>query len=100
MAYADIYNAATDTAIFQPRCMVAMWKAAQDIMAEDPQTAEHSRRVSWATNVLRDAVSITPKQLAMQVLRNATIAGNPGAASDADIQFQVNSVIGDLLNIG
>lgn len=100
MAYADIYNAATDTAIFQPRCMVAMWKAAQDIMAEDPQTADHQRRVAWATNVMRDKAAITPKQLAMQVLRNATIAANPGAASDGDLQFQVNSVIPSLLDIG
>jgi hypothetical protein len=36
----------------------------------------------------------------MQVLRNATIAANPGAATDSDIQFQVNSVLGDLLTIG
>lgn len=100
MAYADIYTAAVDAAVFQPRCLVAMWKAAQDIMAEDPQTADHQRRVSWATSVMRDAVAITPKQLAMQVLGNATIAANPGAASDGDIQFQVNSVISVLLDIG
>jgi hypothetical protein len=100
MACADIYNAATDTAIFQPRCQVAMWKAAQDIMGESPQTPDYARRVAWATNVLRDKAAITPKQLAMQVLRNPTIAANPGAAVDGDIQFQVNSIIGDLLNIG
>ena len=28
MAYADIYNAAVDTAIFQPRCMVALTQLA------------------------------------------------------------------------
>ena len=100
MAYADIYNAAVDTAIFQPRCMVAVWKAAHDILAEDPGTQDHQRRKAWAVNVLRDQVVITPKQLAMQVLRNATIAENPGAATDADIQFQVNSILADLLTIG
>lgn len=100
MAYADIYNAAVDTAIFQPRCMVAVWKAAHDILAEDPGTPDHQRRKAWAVNVLRDQVVITPKQLAMQVLRNTTIAENPGAAPDADIQFQVNSILADLLTIG
>lgn len=99
MAYADIFNAATD-ANWQGRCQVAMWKAAHDIMAEDPQTQDHQRRTAWAINVLRDQVTITPKQLAMQVLRNAAIAANPGAASDNDLQFQVNSVLPDLLTIG
>ncbi len=99
MAYADIFNAATDVN-WQGRCQVAMWKAAHDIMAEDPQTQDHQRRKAWAVNVLRDQVAITPKQLAMQVLRNATIAANPGAASDNDLQFQVNSVLPDLLTIG
>ncbi len=99
MAYADIYIAATN-AIWQGRCQVAMWKAAHDILAEDPGTPDHQRRKAWAVNVLRDQVVITPKQLAMQVLRNTTIAENPGAATDADIQFQVNSILADLLTIG
>lgn len=99
MAYADIFNAATD-ANWQGRCMVAMWKAAQDIVGEAPETQDHQRRKAWAINVLRDAAAITPKQLAMQVLRNSVIAANPGAASDGDLQFQVNSIIADLLTIG
>lgn len=99
MAYADIYNAATD-ANWQGRCQVAMWKAAHDILAEDPGTPDHERRHDWAVSALRDQLTITPKQIAMQVLRNATIAANPGAATDSDIQFQVNSVLGDLLTIG
>ena len=99
MAYTDIYTAASDET-FQGRCLVAAWVAAQSIIAEDPQTQDHQRRKAWAVNVLRDQVVITPKQLAMQVLRNTTIAANPGAATDADIQFQVNSVLADLLTIG
>ena len=99
MAYTDIYTAASDET-FQGRCLVAAWVAAQAIIAEDPQTQDHQRRKAWAVNVLRDQVVITPKQLAMQVLRNTTIAANPGAATDADIQFQVNSVLADLLTIG
>ena len=64
MAYADIYNAATD-AMFQGRCLAAVWKAAQDITAEDPQTANHASRYDWAVTVLRDLARITPRQLAI-----------------------------------
>jgi hypothetical protein len=99
MAYADIYNAANDP-LFQGRCQVAMWKAAQDIAAEDPATANHSARMDWANRVLQDRANITPRQLAMQVLRNPTIASNPGASTDGDLQFQVNSVLASLIAVG
>lgn len=97
--YADIYAAVTDAA-FQGRCLVAMWKAAQDIAAEAPSMPNHQARIDWAVRVLQDKANITPRQLAMQVLRNATIAGNPSASTDSDLQFQVNSVLADLITIG
>lgn len=99
MAYADIYNAAND-AIFQGRCQVATWKAAQDVLTEDPGTTNHAARLDWANRVLKDSANVTARQLAVQVLRNTTIASNPGASSDGDIQFQVNSVLADLVTIG
>lgn len=99
MAYADIYNAANDQ-MFQGRCLVAMWRAAQDIAAESPSTQNHQQRLDWATRALQDHAIITPRQLAMQVLRNGTIAANPGASSDDDIQFQVNSILPSLISIG
>lgn len=99
MAYADIYTAASDET-FQGRCLVAAWVAAQAIIAEDPQTPDHTARKAWATNILRDQAQISPKQLAIQVLRNPTIAASPVAASDGDIQFQVNSILADLVLIG
>jgi hypothetical protein len=99
MAYADIFNAANDL-LFQGRCQVAMWTAAQDIMAESPLTDHHQQRADWANVVLQDKAKVSPRQVAMQVLRNATIAANPGAASDGDIQFQINSVIANLIALG
>jgi len=99
MAYADIYNAAND-ANFQGRCWVAAWKAAQDILVEAANTPDHARRVAWATQILRDQASITGRQLAMIVLQNVTIAANPGAAADADLQFQINSAMDQLLTLG
>jgi hypothetical protein len=99
MAYADIYAAANDSA-FQGRCLVALWTAAQDVATEDPATTDHIARLDWATRVLQDHANISARQLAMQVLRNSTIATAPSSAADADIQFQVNSVLGALIAIG
>lgn len=100
MAYVDVYNAAVDTAIFQPKCLVATWKAAQDIVAEASNTPNHAARYDWAVRVLTDKAAITPKQLAMQVLRNPTIAASPGAASDNDISFAIASFLPDIIKIG
>jgi hypothetical protein len=100
MAYADIYNAANDAAIFQPRCVVAMWTAATNITNEATNVPDHFNRLDWANKVLRGQVTIPQRVLAALVLQNTTIAANPGAALDADIQFQVNSIIPTLIAIG
>lgn len=99
MSYATIYAAANDP-LFQGRCQVAMWKAAQDITAEPPATLDHAGRMDWCNRVLQDRTNITPRQLAVQVLRNPSIAADPENAADADIQFQLNSIIADLLAVG
>lgn len=99
MDYQVIFGATQDGA-FQNRCRVAMWLAAQDIAAEPEDTPDHATRKEWAKRVLQDVVTIKPHVLAMQVLRNPGIAANPGAAPDADIQFQVNSVIDSIIAIG
>jgi hypothetical protein len=99
MSYADIYAAANDPA-FQGRCQVAIWKAAQDIANEDPATEGHAARMDWVTRVLQDRPNITPRQLAVQVLRNPVIAGDPEGVDDGAIQYQVNTILADLIAIG
>lgn len=99
MAYTDIYTAAND-ATFQGRCLVAMWKAAQDIANESPTTDNHAVRKDWAVRVLQDRANITPRQVAMQVLANAVIASAPASAADADIQYQVNTSLAAIIAIG
>ena len=99
MAYADIYNAANDP-LFQGRCMVALWIAAESIVNEDPGTQNHAARLAWALRVQQGKLNITPANLAQAILRNATIASNPGAASDSDLDFQVGSVLPYLLLVG
>ncbi|WP_323141291.1 hypothetical protein [Massilia phyllosphaerae] len=99
MSYSEIYSAAID-ATFQGRCQVAMWCAAQNVADEDPAVKDHQARTDWATRVLQDRANITPRQLAMQVLRNPSISGSPATATDADIQYQVNSILPCLIAIG
>lgn len=94
--YEQIYIAANDAA-FQGRCMVAMWHAANDIVNDTGKLKGHG---DWANRVLQDKATVTPRQLAMQVLRNASIAANPVVASDDDIQFQVNSILPSLIALG
>jgi hypothetical protein len=99
MSYAAIFAASNDEA-FQGRCLVACWKAAQDILSEPRGTENYDVRRGWALNILAGTARITPQQLAVQVLRNPTIGQNPVAAQDGDLQFQVNSIISDLTAIG
>jgi hypothetical protein len=99
MSYSAIYTASKDEA-FQGRCLVAARDAANDIMAEDPQTADHANRKAWALNILRGRQTITLEGLAVQILRNATVAANPATALDSDLKFVVVSQLDDLIEIG
>lgn len=99
MAYIDTFNASRDPS-FQGRCLAALWSVAQDIIAEDPQTANHAARRAYAVSVLRGQQTITLEMLAVQVLRNTTVASNPTTAADGDIKFVLVSQIADLLEIG
>lgn len=99
MSYTTIYNAAINPE-FAAKCRVATWKAAQDIAAEDANTPNHAVRADWAQRVLTDKSAITDRQLAMQVLRNSVIAGDPDNAPDGDIQYQVNQVLDSIIAIG
>lgn len=99
MAYIEIFAAANDL-LFQGRCQVAVWVAAQNIIAEPAETPDHASRADWAVRVLQDKSNATPRQIAMQVLRNPVIAADPAASKDTDLQYQVNSVIPDLVKVG
>lgn len=99
MAFIDIYNAASD-ADFQGRCMAAAWQTAQHVIAEDSGYNVTLDSKNFALKLLRDQATITPRQVAMQVLRNATIAGNVSGSIDSDIDWQVKQIWTDLMEIG
>lgn len=73
---------------------VALLEAATDIRNEDPDTANHANRLTWALDVEQNT---TTHVLAMRarILENATLAADPGGATDNDVQYVVNSLIND-----
>jgi len=106
MGYADIWTHANDVA-FQGRCLAAMWDISNKILNDDPSFPAAGQEAAtpndddvFARRVLRDEVSITPRQVAQQALRNVTIAASPATSTDNDIQFQLNSVWAEIRGIG
>jgi len=101
MSLLSLSEASDDTS-FQRRAFMALMSPAVNIINEDPQTPEHAERLEWAQKALTDTLSISPRQLALQILRNPTIAAQQSMADvpDGDIEFQVVSVLADLIRIG
>jgi hypothetical protein len=97
MAYADIWTHANDEA-FQGKCWAALWDMCNKVASGESgypaagmAAANPAEDVSYAIKVLRDEARVTARQLAQQVLRNATIAANPSATADNDIAWQINN---------
>lgn len=105
MAFIDVFNAASD-ADFQGRCLAAAWQTAQHVIAGDEGYDASAPSKDFAYSLLRDQSRITPRQVAMQVLRNATIASKvatettPDTSTDSEIDWQVKQVWLDLVSIG
>lgn len=99
MAFTDIYTAANDE-VFQGRCLAAAWQTAQHVIAGDEGYDVSAHSKDFAYSLLRDQTRITAKQVAMQVLRNVTIAANVATSTDSDIDWQVKQVWLDLVSIG
>lgn len=102
----DVGTIANDAA-FRDRCLSAMVLAAENVMAEDNQTASHPQRLVYASMVL--AGQANTYAIALAVLANptiaveATVASLPGATSsipDSDIQFTCNSLFNALAGVG
>jgi hypothetical protein len=93
--YEDLYyalNQGTGDHRLWRQAYVATLKAATDIRAENPATANHANRLAWALAVEQDTIA---NVLAMRnrILENPTLAAAPSSASDSDVQFVVNSLI-------
>jgi hypothetical protein len=100
MAYSDIWTHAND-ADFQGRCLAALWDISNKVVAGDegyPAAGQvGAGDEAFALSVLKDETRLTGRQLAQQVLRNATIAANPAIAADNDLSWQVNNAAWSVL---
>lgn len=96
MAYSDIYSAAVNADhSLRKQTAVACHKAAVDILNESSSVELHAERVHWANKVLRDPVGWAAIAI-WKVLENSTIAADPAAATDNDVQFTVNGLVNTL----
>src|SRR5512139_1017125 len=90
--YMEIHTLRHSSLTLRARTSVACVKAAQDILNEDPGTANHAQRVLWANQALSDATAMAEKML-WGVVGNSTIQTSGDAATDNDLQFVVNGLI-------
>ena len=90
--YDDIFNLRYTSSVLKNRTTVAVAKAAQDILAEDPSTVNHANRIIWA----RQALSGTASQadtFMWAILSNAAVRAVGEDATDAQIQSAVDAAV-------
>jgi len=98
MGLIDIYHCwSAQSGTLRAKFIAACLKASYDIKNEDPGTANHANRLTWANAVLFGTV-LQVEEKAMQHLRyamasNATLQSVCEAATDNDVQYIVNSQI-------
>lgn len=73
----------------------AIDKAARDVIAEDPGTANHAQRLRWAEAMRADVDKIREEahRVMPLVLDNPTVSSAGNTATDNDVQFVVNSLV-------
>ncbi len=86
MAFTDDYELANDE-VFKQKVQMAMVKSGLAVVSEDPGTAYHEKRATYANQVLKNP-SGSAADMAYGVSSNVAITG---ASSDADIEFTVNA---------
>ena len=94
--YLELFQLASNSE-FQIRLRYALLRAAYDISNEDPNTPDHDKRLAWANDELGGQSRVPIDRLAVGVLLNPAIAAAGALATDADLQFQVNSMVPGLI---
>ncbi len=94
-SYVELFDLATD-ATFHKRIRFALLKSAYDIRNEAESTPDHVNRLRWAIRILNNE-PIDLGHVAIGVLLNPAIGNAGSAATDGDIQFQVNSLVPELV---
>lgn len=75
-----------DSADFQRRLLMCLLKCANNIVNEDPETANHANRKLLAEKVIRETVIPFRMNLLLPVLNPALQVESP---TDSDIEFTV-----------
>lgn len=100
MGFASTYDVAVDaTHVFRKQVAGALHNIAVDIIGEDPGTANHATRLTWARSVTATAdgpVSEAAKWIWL-MLTNATFAGNPTGADDGAVKTIATSFLPTML---
>jgi hypothetical protein len=100
MSYAGTYDVAVDaTHVFRKQIVGALHSIAVDIIAEDPQTADHARRLTWARQVTSaDSGPVTEAaKWVWLMLTNSTFAGAPTTADDGAVKTIATSFLPTIL---
>lgn len=91
--YVELYTFRSDATLLQ-RISTALIIAANTVRLETANTPNHSNRVSWAQQVIRDPDTFSQRTLSLLLATNkdATVAQIQGV-SDATIQTAVDSLV-------
>ena len=100
MSFAETYDVAVDaTHVFRKQIAGALHSIAVDILDEDPATADHAARLTWARRITADANG--PVQEAAKwvwlMLTNGTFAAAPTTAEDGAVKTIANSFLSTML---
>lgn len=83
----QIYNVAQSQQL-AARITGSLYKAASNIRAENPSTANHANRLLWANQVMKEDINgEMVKRYKILCAQNATIAAAGDAAEDNDIDY-------------
>jgi len=92
MALKELYQAHVGESDFWKQVAGACMTAAMDIANEPPATPNHADRLVWAVAV-RDNAKGMAKSMLVDVVRDATIAADVEAATDAQVQSVVDGLV-------
>ncbi len=90
MEYLQIYNEIYSNPDIEKRVVVACLAAADQVIHEDPITANHEVRVIWARNVISNPTAAARKLMPVMMVNPIVQAGNP---TDNDILWLVQTNI-------
>jgi prophage DNA circulation protein len=88
-AAVELHRALNGNTEFLEQVCGVLFNAARDIEANPEETTE---RKAWAARVKTNRKAVAREMLA-DILENATIAANVTAATDADVAYQVATLI-------